>query len=399
MVVAAPDVNYVVHTLELIPVIGNVGSKVGVLAIGLNENAVLIVAQIGGAEPQGAFLLVEITHLVELLEGAVDGGSTGKLSLAVLDIERTLGEPDVKVAVHIMAKLFDTLEHAQVATLAELHHAVMLVGVHPFVSVGAIEVGSLVDDVGATVGVATEFLGKLVLIRMGLGMLVSVIGSKSIAIGNENLVSLVDIDATGADDIRKLHVAHGNGVSEGVHLIAVVIDVVLALDVVAGMLHHAAQGIAKGRPTTMADVHGAHGVCGDKLNLGLNALAGVAASEIHALSARLAKNGVLSGRRKVEVDETGACNLDLLDRCILGKMRHDRLGDLARRAVRKLCGLHGKRGGPLTMRRVGGTLESIIIELECGQLAGIDSGSKSIAQKLFDLLGHGSSSITDLAGS
>ena len=51
------------------------------------------------------------------------------------------------------------------------------------------------------------------------------------------------------------------------------------------------------------------------------------------------------------------------------------------------------------MRRVGGTLESIIIELECGQLAGINSGSKGIAQKLFDLLGHGSSSITDLAGS
>ena len=73
MMVAAPDVNHMIHALELIPVIGNIRSKVRVLAIGLDKNAVLVVAQIGRAEPQGAFLLVEITHLVELLEGTVDG--------------------------------------------------------------------------------------------------------------------------------------------------------------------------------------------------------------------------------------------------------------------------------------------------------------------------------------
>ena len=51
------------------------------------------------------------------------------------------------------------------------------------------------------------------------------------------------------------------------------------------------------------------------------------------------------------------------------------------------------------MRGVCRALESIVVELECGQLVGVDGGSKGIAQELFDLLGHGSSSITNLAGS
>ena len=67
--------------------------------------------------------------------------------------------------------------------------------------------------------------------------------------------------------------------------------------------------------------------------------------------------------------------------------------------MRELCGLHSKRGGPLAVRRVGGTLERIVIELERGQLFGLDSSGEGIAQELFDLLGHGSSSITNLAGS
>lgn len=144
-----------------------------------------------------------------------------KLSLTILDVESTLGEPNVKIAVHVVAKLLDALEHTQVVALTELHHAIVLVGIDPLVAIGAIEVGSLVDDVGAAVRVTTELLGKLILIRMGLGMLVSVVGSKGVTIGNEDLVRLVDIDTAGANDIGKLHIAHGNGVSEGIHLITV----------------------------------------------------------------------------------------------------------------------------------------------------------------------------------
>ena len=44
VVIGAPDVDDVVDALELVPVIGNVGGKVGVLAVGLNQDAILVVA-------------------------------------------------------------------------------------------------------------------------------------------------------------------------------------------------------------------------------------------------------------------------------------------------------------------------------------------------------------------
>ena len=87
VVVGAPDVDDVVDALELIPVIGDVGGEVGVLAVGLDQNAVLVIAQVGGAEPQGAVLGVEVAHLVELLKSAVDGGGAGGLALSVLHIQ------------------------------------------------------------------------------------------------------------------------------------------------------------------------------------------------------------------------------------------------------------------------------------------------------------------------
>ena len=76
-----------VDALELIPVIGDVGGKVGVLAVGLDQHAVLVVAQIGGTEPQSAVLGVEVTHLVELLKSAVDGRGAGGLALGVLHVQ------------------------------------------------------------------------------------------------------------------------------------------------------------------------------------------------------------------------------------------------------------------------------------------------------------------------
>ena len=87
VVVGTPDVDDVVDALELIPVIGNVGGEVGVLAVGLDQDAVLVIAQVGGAEPQGAVLGVEVAHLVELLKSAVDGGGAGGLALSVLHIQ------------------------------------------------------------------------------------------------------------------------------------------------------------------------------------------------------------------------------------------------------------------------------------------------------------------------
>ena len=141
----------------------------------------------------------------------------------------------------------------------------------------------------------------------------------------------------------------------------------------------------------MADVHGADGVGGNELDLGLQATTDVGLSEVHTLVACLAKDGVLDGNGEVEVDEARAGNLDLLDRGVLGHMGDDGLGDLAWGAVSQLGGLQGHGGGPLAMRSVSRSLDSAIVKFKCGKVAGLLGRSKRSAYQLFNLLGHRSS--------
>ena len=62
---------------------------------------------------------------------------------------------------------------------------------------------------------------------------------------------------------------------EDVHLAAMVVDVVLALHIVASVLEDVAERVAERRPAAMADVEGADGVRGDELDLVLLAIAEV----------------------------------------------------------------------------------------------------------------------------
>ena len=222
-------------------------------------------------------------------------------------------------------------------------------------------------------------------------MLVVLVGNEGVAVGDQQLVGLVDIHALLGDDIGKLHVAGADGVAEGVHLGAVVVDVELTLDLVAGVVHDAAERIAQSGPAAVTDVHGADGVGGNELDLGLQAATDVGLSEVHALLAGLAKDGVLDGDGEVKVDEAGACDLYLLDRGVLGHMGNDGLGDLARGAVSQLGGLQGHGGGPLAMRSVSRSLDGAIVKFKCGKVAGLLGRSKRSAYQLFNLLGHRSS--------
>ena len=102
-----------------------------------------------------------------------------------------------------------------------------------------------------------------------------------------------------------------------------VVDVELALDVIAGVAHDAAEGVAESGPTAVADVHRTDGVGGNELDLGLQALADVGLGKVHALLASDVQNGVVGGGVQVEVDEAGAGDLDLGDLGALGHVGHD----------------------------------------------------------------------------
>ena len=140
-----------------------------------------------------------------------------------------------------MAKVAHVVDHLYIAALAEALHTLLRIGVDPLIAVSAPELGGLVDDVVAAIGVLAKGLGKVILVRMSLGMLVILVGNEGVAVGNQQLVSLVDIHALLGDDVGKLHIARADGVAEGVHLRAVVVDVELTLDVVTGVVHNTAE--------------------------------------------------------------------------------------------------------------------------------------------------------------
>ena len=69
VVVGAPDVDQLVKAAaELLRDVADVRGEVGRLAVGADDDAVLVVAEGGGAEPQRAVLLVHVAGLLELLD-------------------------------------------------------------------------------------------------------------------------------------------------------------------------------------------------------------------------------------------------------------------------------------------------------------------------------------------
>ena len=230
VMICSPNINNVVNTLELVPVVRNVGSKIGILAICLDKYTVLIVTKISGTEEQRALVrTVQIAKLIQSIKCAVNSVFT----LVILDIQRTLGEPNVKVSAGVVAGIFDGLKHHLIAALAELCHALIFRFICPGLSVIFEEEKSQVNNVISSVCVAAKRVNELVSKRMLLWMSIVFICNVSIAIFCKHLSSRLRINAALLHNVNKLQVALGNRVTKDIHLRAMIVDVVLALNLIA----------------------------------------------------------------------------------------------------------------------------------------------------------------------
>ena len=368
--------------------VGDVGREVGVLAVRLDEDAVLVVAKGGRLEPQGAVVgLVQVAHLVELVERAVDLRGAG----LVLHVERALREPQVKRAADLVARRLDASEHGLVAALAELLQGVLNGHVHPLVAVGRGELARDVHDVVAAIGVPAELLVEGVHVRVGLGTLVVLVLDVGLAVSEQLVVRGIQVASVLAHDLLELQVAPLDGASEHVHLRAVVVDVVLAVHVVAREVEHVAHGVAERSPAAMAHVQGTGRVRRDELVVQLQAVAKVAPAPVGALLAHLLQHLVVRGGVQVEVDEAGTCDLHLRDGVALRHVGDDRLRDLCGGHVGKACGAHRDGGAPVAVRRVGGTLDAELLHLELRQVAcGLRRGDRLLDKLLYGLRHTGS---------
>ena len=316
--VGTPQIDQVVEAAHhLVVVVGHVAHEIGGLAVALDEHAVLVVAQIGRAEPQGTVLFVKVA----LLAHGVQGAGHGALAVLVLNVQRALGEPLVEGGAEVGQHLALVLERHVVSHLAEGLNALLVGDVQPLVAVA-------VDDV--------------------LGDVLHV-GSAVARLGHLNIAA------------EQLLVTHVHGVTEHVHLVAVVVDVVLLVHIVAAVAHDARHGIAQGRPTAVAHVEGAGGVGGHVLEVHVAlALGNGAATEVVALFAHLAHHALQHGVGQADVDEAGARDLHGGDHIVCRNVIHDDLGDLAGVLVSELRGAHGDGARPVAVGLIARSLKSCL---------------------------------------
>ncbi len=96
----------------------------------------------------------------------------------------------------------------------------------------------------------------------------------------------------------QLQIAGRHTRGEDVHLNTGVVDVELALHLVAGVLEHARQRVTERRPPTVPDMHGSDRIGRDELHLPLLSRSDVASTEVGTFLARLAQARAAMRARK-----------------------------------------------------------------------------------------------------
>ena len=308
MMIGTPQVDQVVEpTLHLIVVVGHIGHEVRVLAVFLQQNTVLIIAEIGGTEPGGAILVVQVTLLVHDLKRAGDGRRTVFVDL----IKAALAKPGIERGTKTGEGFTDKIEHLLVSDFTERLYALLVADALPLVAIA-------IDDA----------LGDILHIAAAIALL-----------GHLDIVT------------KQLHIANGNRITEDIHLNAMVVDVILFGYLITRMTHNARNGIAKRCPATMTNMHrtrriGRHIL---KVDVTRSTFRQRTLTEVETLCTHTSSNGLERGRRQLNVDETRTCDLDRCDHIVFGQMINDDLRNLARIFVGQLCRTHGNGRSPIAI--------------------------------------------------
>ena len=183
--------------------------------------------------------------------------------------------------------------------------------------------------------------------------------------------------------LENLLIAYIEREREFVYLIARVVDIELAADIIAGKVHNGRKAVAQSSAPRVAHVHGACRICGDKLNVDTLALAEIGAAVVLAFCADIHEYLRIKTVGKPEIDKSGS-------RCLTGgkesALKIDilryRCGYLRGRASEHSRPRHGGVCGIVAVVPVGGNLHLKFGELRLGQLA---CGHSSFRCVLYEL--------------
>jgi hypothetical protein len=244
---------------ELLGHVADVGGEVGRLAVGPVDDPILVVAELGRAEPQRAVLLVEVPALAQASDPALDPATL---------VQRGLGRPDVEVDAEPLEAGLDAF---------------------PYLGRGP------ASDDGGGVG-ATRRRGRPDRARDGRGEVVDV-------------VALVAVfrDGFAAPD-------RADRGTELIELAARVVEVVLARHPLPARLEHAAEEVADEGPARVADRQRAGRVGRHELDVDRARRDRLDATPRLRLGEDAVDDGLEGRRPEADVEEPGRRDLDRLDR-------------------------------------------------------------------------------------
>ena len=309
VVVGAPDIDDAVEAAldELVAVIGDVDGVVGIKPVGAAEDFVLVRAEIGVLQPERTVLLIGEARVLKELHGL--GHVAGPVQAALEEPLVKVDAVALEIALHALDVIRQTEGHEFRAALLGVDREILL----PVALVDELCEGL---DVVAVVAVVRELDGVLAL----------------------NQLEITRLDAA----------------AEKIDLIAGVVDIELAPDVIARAIEHGSHRVAQHAAAGVADRHRAGGVGGDELDHDLLAVAVVHAAVVRALGLDAMQHVGVPLWREAEIQEAGARDLGGGKPALREiEMGNQRLGNLSGRHAQRLGRGHGVVRGEVA---VGGIL-------------------------------------------
>jgi len=303
--------------LALVEVVGDVGGEVGLLAVLAHHHAVLLVAELGGAEPQCPFLAIQPVLRLEHAERVVDRAARG---------ERALRAPAVEDHAELAQVLADVGEHRlerELLHLGEARGSEQLARARD----ERIDVGLLVAGGGIRRQPREQRRGAAP--QGGLR-------SRGLEVGGERAHVVAAVAVLGKRQLlaAQLEIAHPGADREDVHLPAGVVDVVLAGHLEADGREDVGERRPVGRLAAVADVQRPGGICRDELHQHPLTAPAAALAVARALRVDCAELACVGRGRQVEVDEAGAGYLGARHQRTRRQRRDDRRRQLARALAR-----------------------------------------------------------------
>ncbi len=294
-----------IAALPLGQVVGDVRHEVGIGAVGLAHHAVLVVAEVGGLQPQRAAFLVGMAGSDQLLHRLLD------LAVAV---QRAFQEVDVEVDAErgqVVVLLVAQVGHGKAADRIEI-----------------LRILAAGDQVAFQID---RFAGQV-----GLGDVADVVATVA--------VFRPAFAVRGQAERARLHRA-----GEVLDLHAGVVVVELALHVPAVGIEHARQAVADGGGAAVADVQRAGRIGRHILDTDVVAVATQVAPVIVALLEHAGGFALVRGGCEVEIDEARAGDLHPRDVVAGRQCLHQRLRQRARIGARCFGQQHRGVGGEVAM--------------------------------------------------